>query len=199
MLRIVVDRSIEADARDLQDALGEGQPFERAGPESEATSGPASWTSKWPENLDEVPQWRLDAERRAADIGASLVNYRTRRDFDAAIAACEARLRSGLRKIKPKDAARMFMDSVRSLETVTFSNATLSDAFEEFCASHGVTCSENFFRNDLKRQPGCRKDVVVSHQPRRTREVTWVIEPATVSRGNLRVSTVANHVTNRVA
>lgn len=202
MLRIVVDHTAPlATADDACDSGAlEGQTHERAGDrEREAAPGPAGWFDRWPENPDEVPGWRLDVERRAAEIGFKPPTYRTRGEVAAAAALCESRLFSGLRKIKPRDAARLFADHVRRSKTVTFSNATLSDAFESFCVDMKVVCAENFFRNELKRQPGCRKDVTVTHAPRRMREVKWVIDPITVSLGNRMVSGLAEQRANRVA
>lgn len=210
MLKIVVDRQAEplspADRSGVPDAL-EGQNFGRAGSRvSEAAPGPAGRIFEtavaddcWPSDPDEVPEWRLAAEARAAEIGLRLPAYRTRAQFEEARAACEARLHAGLRKAKPRDVARAFAARVRGDENVTFSNAQLADAFAAFCVEAKMICSENFFRNELKRIPGCRKDVIVTTTPRRSREVLWVIAPLTVSHGNRTVSALAVGMANRVA
>lgn len=44
----------------------------------------------WPDDPDEVPAWRLTQERTARDAGFVLPAIRTRRDYEIAIAACEA-------------------------------------------------------------------------------------------------------------
>jgi hypothetical protein len=47
----------------------------------------------WPDDPDTVPLWRVEAESRAQITELDLVSYRTKREFLAAVAACEANLK----------------------------------------------------------------------------------------------------------
>lgn len=149
---------------------------------------PASETEprgRWPDDPDEIPEWRLKAERRAAEIGVSLPGYRTRRQFDAAVAKCTAAIEKSLAlavrtKLSPKDAAARFANHVLSLsQTAAFSSEELTTAYAEWMVSCNVECSESHMRGKLKRVPAVTRETTDTRMKsgRRVREVRWVFRP----------------------
>lgn len=52
---------------------------------------PADLNPIWPDDPNAVPLWRILAETKAAIADLTLVSYRTKAEFDAACALCEAR------------------------------------------------------------------------------------------------------------
>lgn len=174
--------------------VAKGQPQERAGRGgSEATATPASrfaviegetlGPSPWPDAPDDVPQFILAAERRRAEVGITQpLPARTRREFDAAVARCEAVLAAQApRKVAPDEAARRFVSHIRSSEQIELSDEALSASYSAFTALHRIECPDNFFRAALKRTPGARRHETVSYQPRRVRKVVWVFAAVAAS------------------
>lgn len=128
---------------------------------------------RWPVNPDAVPDWRLRAEQRAATIGIAIPGYRTRRDFEAAVAACERTIRQQ-RKARPLDAAKKF---AAYLEAGEYDNAQLADAYAAFCEAMEIEAPESFVRGRLKKLPGIRREIrSVRRDGRLVREAIWTVE-----------------------
>lgn len=157
-------------------AVQRGQPTD--GPGMTTLVGiPGSEFCVWPEDKAAVPAWRLRAEDRAATLKVPLVSYRTKAEFDRALAACERRLREQM-KVPPTEAAQRFVASVRSNRAVAFDNDTLAAAFADFCERVEIYAPESFVRNAMKRLPGVRREIVPTRvNGRLVREARWIIEP----------------------
>ncbi len=172
---------------------GRGQPSGRPGVDAEAPSTPGSWIdlelldggtpSAWPDDAHGVPAWRLKAEARAAELGITLPAYRTRVEFDKAVAVA--------RKMPPTVAAGMFAEHVRGDRDVVYSHEQLADAYRAFCNETGVECPENFFRAALKCVAGVSRSTRVTRHPRRVREAVWIIAAANVTKVSVENSTVS--------
>jgi hypothetical protein len=141
----------------------------------------------WPVSLDEVPAWRLDDEWVAEGRGYKLPSYRTRREFEAMVARCEAALAVAgaaaplLDPLPANEAAVQFLAWLRtSGRTGTLSNEALSGLYTECCAAHNrAPTADNSLREALKRLPGVTKQQPnLKSDGRRHRPIFWIISPS---------------------
>lgn len=103
----------------------------------------------WPEDPDEVPDWRIAQEGRAFARGYSLPPYRTRRQWELAIERAEtlaARMISPAEPaplaeaLSPMDAATQFLDWLQDdVDTKPYSAHELSAHYSLFCEEKRLT------------------------------------------------------------
>lgn len=139
----------------------------------------------WPEDPDAVPSWRIDLERR----GMTLVPYRTRAQFEAAVAACEAKLVSTLKvsamigpALPAHESARLFLKWVRETNRCgRYSNETLRELYEAYCHEvRVIPSSDAHVRKHLHKLGGVDKGLDNKQGPgiRRERPTIWTIKPS---------------------
>lgn len=144
----------------------------------------------WPNDLDVVPQWRLDAEARAAAHGYVLPNYRTRREFEAAVEACRQRLEPPLLAVEPveivlkpalspESMARQFLYHIMDHGGGQYTNEQLTEHYFAFCrdVAQRHPAPENFMRQHLKRMRGVRVGAIETRAAdgKRYRPTLWTI------------------------
>lgn len=146
-------------------------------------------SSDWPEDADQVPDWRVKYEARAADIGMKLPPIRTLRQHLDAIAKCEATILAReeaavanlLDALPGDEAARQFLGWLRKTNrTGTHNNETLSGFYADYCAGENrKPTAENTLRDALKRLPGVSKKQTPYYPAGRQRQrlTVWVITP----------------------
>lgn len=111
----------------------------------------------WPEDADTVPDWRLRQEQRALDIGIiELPHYRTRAEFEAAVALCEAQfaapeLPTVAAMLPPATAAETFLEWLRASGRIgCHTSDQLRDLYGIHCQETGlVPVPENQLRKWL--------------------------------------------------
>lgn len=144
----------------------------------------------WPTDPDLVPYWRLADERRALDAGYTLPGYRTRREFDAAVARCVAALQPDAAPVLPPapvemsidDAARSFVAWIRVAgRGLEFTADRLTEVYHEHCAEIGCRAHpENMLRDAmLALDDGVtrRQQSMGKIGSRRLRPTVWTISP----------------------
>lgn len=143
----------------------------------------------WPDDPDAVPNWRLAQERRAADIGATLPSYRTRRAYEAMLdswvdracppvsqpvsVACEP-----LPALSTPAAASAFLSHMLEAGGGEFSNEALTESYLAFChAANRAPSPENFVRQALRRMAGVSTRMVDGRgrDNKRMRYTLWTI------------------------
>ena len=147
----------------------------------------------WPNDADAVPSWRLEIERRSRVL---LVPYRTRAQFEAAVAACEQKLASTAKvsamigpALPAHESARLFLKWVRETNRChssarpdgRYTNETLRELYESFCHTIRVApSSEAHVRKHLYDLGGVDKglDDKQGRGGRRERPTVWTILPS---------------------
>lgn len=140
----------------------------------------------WPDDPDQVPDWRIKYEQRALEIGMVLPPIRTFRHHIDAIAKCEASLFAKQpinvvgRPLSAEDAAVQFLSWLRETSrTGEFSNETLAGYYADFCSlQNREPTAENMLRGALKRLPGVttRQGYHKSQAGARVRPTIWIIK-----------------------
>ena len=92
----------------------------------------------WPEDADVVPDWRLAQEARAAEIEIlELPHYRTRAEFDAQVALCEAALADPPTETLAHDAA-----AARFMAWLLAHGATGTHTSDQLRALYATHCQQ---------------------------------------------------------
>jgi len=157
----------------------------------------AHWTDGVEAEYDDLLPGRLEHEARAAAIGIKLPPYRTFADLGRtvdAIRRAEAARQSarfapvvevvtapavatGLAPaMAPDDAAKLFVEHLRSIGDGTYGNDDLNRHYSEHCAALGVEpLHQNVLREAMKYVPGVlkRQIDVRSTSGKRRREFVW--------------------------
>lgn len=149
--------------------------------------------AEWPDDADQVPDWRIKYEQRAASIGMVLPPIRTLRQHLNAIAKCEAVILAReaasvsvlLDALPGDEAAVRFLAWLRETDRVgTHNNETLSGFYADYCAGENrKPTAENTLRDALKRLPGVSKKQTPYYPAGRQRQrlTEWVIAPEATS------------------
>lgn len=140
----------------------------------------------WPDDLDAVPAWRIEVERKAELRGLVIPSYRTRREFEAAVDACAAALQEPaprviLEPLAPAEAARQFLAWLRTTSrTGRYTDETLSEIYREHCTvASRAESSHSHMRNHLATFAGVEKtQEPVKGAPKRKRITIWTIKPS---------------------
>lgn len=138
----------------------------------------------WPTDPDAVPSWRIDLERR----GMTLVPYRTRAQFEAAVAACEAKLMATAKvsamigpALPAHESARLFLKWVRETDRCgRYTNETLRELYEAYCHEvRVIPSSDAHVRKHLAQLGGVSKALDnIQSGSRRERPTIWTIKPS---------------------
>lgn len=141
----------------------------------------------WPDDPDTVPQWRIDVEHKAHLKGLDIPGYRTRAEFDAAVAACESALSPTkattvlMPPLDPPTAALQFLRWMQATNrTGRYTDERLASAYSEHCAAIGrAEASQSHMRKHLADLSGADKtQEPVPGAPKRKRITIWVISPS---------------------
>lgn len=149
-------------------------------------SGPDLPFGIWPDDPDTVPQWRIDVERKAHLRGLDIPGYRTRAEFESAVALCESALSTTKAKavllppLSPPDAAMQFLRWMQSTgRTGRYTDERLAEAYSEHCATIGRAEASQHMRKHLADLSGADKtQEPVPGAPKRKRITIWVISPS---------------------
>lgn len=145
--------------------------------------------NEWPEDPDAVPSWLIAREKRCLQIGIGPFRYRTRSEFERAIALCEAALEPKMHpapvlapQLPPAEAAKAFLTWLRTnAHTGEHTDAELRDLYAQHCIEANVVASpETTMRKFLAQLGGVTKVVkeagkVGAHRKRGT---VWIIKPS---------------------
>lgn len=147
---------------------------------------------EWPSDPDQVPGWLIKREQRCIAIGIGPFRYRTRREFERAVASCAANLeappmivapeRPQTQTLPPVEAAQRFLAWLRSEGHVgVHQESVLTELYAEHC---GTCLIEPHHDQTLRRHLGTlggvdkyMKDVAKPGE-RRRRTTMWKIAPS---------------------
>lgn len=140
----------------------------------------------WPDDIDAVPAWRIEVERKAEHRGLTIPSYRTRRQFEEAVEACAAALREPaprviLEPLAPAEAARTFLAWIRDQNRCgEFTDQKLKDAYAEHCfATNQTGVDDSQMRKHLIDLAGVSKGLSEKKvSGRRHRPTVWKLGPS---------------------
>lgn len=144
---------------------------------------------EWPEDPDTVPHWLIAREKRCIAVGIGPFRYRTRREFEHAIALCTAALEPKMQpaqsltpQLPPAEAAKAFLVWLRANDhDGEHTDAALRELYAEHCAAERVSPSpEQTMRKFLSQLGGVNKAIkeagtIGNHRKRGT---VWIIKPS---------------------
>lgn len=137
----------------------------------------------WPDDLDEVPAWRLEREAWAAAAGIKLPAYRTRREMEQLLDLAEIETAPMVAPPQPVaisvDAcAVQFAAYLREHGGGEYSAAEINESYADFCTSQNIVPPPvDSVKAALPFQPGIHRGKIdVKVDGRRQRLVRWLIE-----------------------
>lgn len=137
----------------------------------------------WPDDLDEVPAWRLEREAWAASAGIKLPAYRTRREMEQLLDLAEIETAPMVAPPQPVEisvdaCAVQFAAYLREHGGGEYSAAEINESYADFCTSQNIVPPPvDSVKAALPFQPGIHRGKIdVKVDGRRQRLVRWLIE-----------------------
>lgn len=136
----------------------------------------------WPDDPHEVPSWRIGLEARARQRGFTPVGYRTRAEYEAAVACCRRALEGEdeITTLAPTEAARRFVAELRLRRPETrLDDAEMRSCYADHCRRHRLTeLPQNVLRPAMLRMSGVARTQINIQRGRhgqRYRPTVWII------------------------